>query len=305
MLIEARDIVKTYSGHVALQGLNVDVEEGSVHGLLGPNGAGKTTFIRILNQMTRQDSGTLLFDGREISRDDIENIGYLPEERGLYKKMKVGEEAVYLARLRGLSRADALKRLKYWFDKFEIGEWWNKKVDELSKGMQQKVQFIVTVLHEPRLLILDEPFSGFDPINAEILKSEILQLRSKGSTILFSTHNMSSVEDVCDSITLIDKSRNVLQGKVSDIKQQYKQGHYSISFKGEPQDFATLQNVSVLQSSAKDGIANMTISADMSANELIRQLIERVELTEFRELLPSMNDIFINIVNEHKEFRNE
>lgn len=299
MLIEANGIVKAYSGHVALDGLNMNVKEGSVHGLLGPNGAGKTTFIRILNQMTRQDAGTLLFDGREMSLDDISQVGYLPEERGLYKKMKVGEEAIYLAQLRGLSKHDAKVRLKYWFDKFEIGEWWNKKVEQLSKGMQQKVQFIVTVLHEPRLLIFDEPFSGFDPVNANLLKEEILNLRDKGATVLFSTHNMGSVEAVCDSISLINKSHVVLDGNVKEIKRQYKEGKYSLTFQGEVGDLGKVADIDIISSKMTDGITEAVVKSatKAGANEMLRNLIAAVELSEFKEILPSMEEIFIQQVN--------
>lgn len=300
MLIEAKGIVKVYSGHVALDGLNIDVAEGAVHGLLGPNGAGKTTFIRILNQMTRQDSGTLLFDGHEMSIEDIAQVGYLPEERGLYKKMKVGEEAIYLARLRGLSKHDAKVRLKYWFDKFEIGDWWDKRVEQLSKGMQQKVQFIVTVLHEPRLLIFDEPFSGFDPVNANLLKEEILNLRDKGATVLFSTHNMGSVEAVCDSISLVNQSHVVLDGKVKDIKNQYKDGKYSLTFHGSEVDLQKVRGIEILSSKVNDGMTDAVIKSltKASANEMLRELINSVELSEFKEILPTMEEIFIQQVNK-------
>lgn len=300
MLIEAKGIVKAYSGHVALDGLNMEVAEGSVHGLLGPNGAGKTTFIRILNQMTQQDAGELLFDGHVMTSADIAQVGYLPEERGLYKKMKVGEEAIYLAQLRGLSKHDAKVRLKYWFDKFEIGEWWNKKVEQLSKGMQQKVQFIVTVLHEPRLLIFDEPFSGFDPVNANLLKSEILNLRDKGATVLFSTHNMGSVEAVCDSISLINKSHVVLDGKVKDIKKQYKDGKFSLTFQGVETDLQKVNGLEILSAKTIDGTTEAIVKTanTASANELLRELISAVELSEFKEILPSMEEIFIQQVNK-------
>ncbi|MCQ2215594.1 MAG: ATP-binding cassette domain-containing protein [Bacteroidales bacterium] len=299
MLIEAKGIVKAYSGHVALDGLNMEVPEGAVHGLLGPNGAGKTTFIRILNQMTHQDSGTLLFDGHEMSMSDVGQIGYLPEERGLYKKMKVGEEAIYLARLRGLSKYDAKVRLKYWFDKFEIGDWWNKKVEQLSKGMQQKVQFIVTVLHEPRLLIFDEPFSGFDPVNANLLKEEILNLRDKGATVLFSTHNMGSVEAVCDSISLINKSHVVLNGNVKAIKNQYKEGKYSLTFQGTESDLQKVEGIEILSAKAYDGMTEAIVKSatKANANAMLRELINAVELSEFKEILPSMEEIFIQQVN--------
>ena len=220
-LLTAEHVTKRYAAHTALDDVSLAIPEGSVYGLLGPNGAGKTTLIRIINRITAPDSGRVLFDGREIAPEDVYRIGYLPEERGLYKKMKVGEQALFFARLKGLSRRDATARLKTWFEKFGIQSWWDKKVEELSKGMAQKVQFIVTVLHEPRLLIFDEPFSGFDPINANLLKEEILALRDKGATVIFSTHNMSSVEEICDHITLINKSRNILSGRVDDIRRRH------------------------------------------------------------------------------------
>ncbi|MCT4645417.1 MAG: ATP-binding cassette domain-containing protein, partial [Carboxylicivirga sp.] len=222
MFLEARQVVKKYANHLALNEVNLQVPQNSIYGLLGPNGAGKTTLIRIINQITGPDSGEILFNGRPLRPDDVHRIGYLPEERGLYKKMKVGEQALYLARMKGMSRADALKKLKFWFEKFEIQPWWDKKVEELSKGMQQKIQFVVTVLHEPKLLIFDEPFSGFDPINANLLKKEILQLKENGSTILFSTHNMGSVEELCDHITLINQSKTILNGQIDEIRQSYK-----------------------------------------------------------------------------------
>ena len=221
-ILSANNIVKRYASHTALNDVSIDIPRESVFGLLGPNGAGKTSFIRIINQITGPDSGELFFEGEKLEQKHVELIGYLPEERGLYKKMAVGEQALYLAQLKGMSSIDARKKLKYWFEKFEIAAWWNKKVEELSKGMQQKVQFIVTVLHEPKLLILDEPFSGFDPINANIIKNEILHLKKQGSTILFSTHNMGSVEELCDNIALIHKSKKILDGSVKDIRKQYK-----------------------------------------------------------------------------------
>lgn len=222
MKIEVINVTKRFAEHVALNNLSLAVPEQSVYGLLGPNGAGKTTLIRILNQITGPDTGQVLIDGEPLKPQHVERIGYLPEERGLYKKMKVGEQAIYLAQLKGISKAEATKRLKQWFEKFEIGEWWNKTVEELSKGMQQKVQFITTVIHEPDILIFDEPFSGFDPINANLLKESILELRDKGATILLSTHNMNSVEELCDSITLINKGEKILEGKVTEIKEQHR-----------------------------------------------------------------------------------
>jgi len=222
MKIEVINVTKRFADHVALNNVSLAIPEQSVYGLLGPNGAGKTTLIRILNQITGPDTGQVLIDGEPLQPKHVERIGYLPEERGLYKKMKVGEQAIYLAQLKGISKAEATTRLKQWFEKFEIGEWWNKTVEELSKGMQQKVQFITTVIHEPDILIFDEPFSGFDPINANLLKESILELRSKGATILLSTHNMSSVEELCDSITLINKGKKILEGKVTDVKAQHR-----------------------------------------------------------------------------------
>jgi ABC-2 type transport system ATP-binding protein len=233
LLLEARNVVKKYAEHTALDGVSVNVPANSIFGLLGPNGAGKTTLIRIINRITAPDSGQLLFAGKEIDPDDVKNIGYLPEERGLYRKMKVGEQALYLSQLKGLSRHDALRELKKWFDKFDILPWWDKKVEELSKGMQQKVQFITTVLHRPKLLIFDEPFSGFDPINANLLKQEILNLRNEGATIIFSTHNMSSVEEICDEISLINASKVILSGHVDEIKTSFKTNTFSFTIKSE------------------------------------------------------------------------
>lgn len=301
--IEAHDVVKEYSGHRALDGLSLSVSQGCVYGLLGPNGAGKTTFIRILNQITRPDSGEVLLDGHPLRPDDVSRIGYLPEERGLYKKMKVGEEAVYLAQLKGLGEYEAKKRLKEWFEKFEISDWWDKKVEQLSKGMAQKVQFIVTVLHEPSLLIFDEPFSGFDPVNANILKREILALRDRGATVVFSTHNMASVEEVCDDITLINHSRAVLSGSVADVKRQFKRNEFSIRFTGDAANLtADSETVSVSEISAEGGgVSRATVRpADgvegMTANDLIRHLLGKVTLVSFEEILPSMDEIFIKTV---------
>ncbi len=302
--IEARNVVKEYSGHRALDGLSLSVSQGCVYGLLGPNGAGKTTFIRILNQITRPDSGEVLIDGHKLSPQDIGRIGYLPEERGLYKKMKVGEEAIYLAQLKGLSAMEARKRLRTWFDKFDITDWWDKKVEQLSKGMQQKVQFIVTVLHEPSLLIFDEPFSGFDPVNANILKNEILELKRKGATVIFSTHNMASVEEVCDDITLINRSRAVLQGSVNDVRQRFKENKFRIRYTGDDSALKDASSLVSVSDANVVGAYNEAIvkpsaqAAGMTPNELIRYLLQHVELASFEELLPSMNDIFIKVVGE-------
>ncbi|MCD4735683.1 MAG: ATP-binding cassette domain-containing protein, partial [Bacteroidales bacterium] len=235
LLLQTIDISKQFAGHRALNKVNIEVPDQSIFGLLGPNGAGKTTLIRIINQITAPDEGKILLNGEKLRQEDTRKIGYLPEERGLYRKMKVGEQAMYLAQMKGLSRKDAITRLQTWFEKFDILPWWNKRVEELSKGMQQKIQFIVTVIHEPKLLIFDEPFSGFDPINVNLLKDEILQLRKNGATIIFSTHNMASVEELCDHITLINNSEKILEGKVSELRHQYRENLFEITFRGENQ----------------------------------------------------------------------
>lgn len=278
--LEIRNVSKSYGTKKVLNDISIKVPQQSIYGLLGPNGAGKTTLIRILNQITMPDSGQVLLNGKPLSPSDIANIGYLPEERGLYKKMKVGEQAIYLAQLKGMDYKEADKRLRHWFVKFEIANWWDKKVEELSKGMQQKVQFIVTIIHEPKLLIFDEPFSGFDPINVNLLKKEILELRDKGATILFSTHNMSSVEELCDNIMLINKGEKILEGSVYDIKQQYKNHSYDIVYK--PFDGS--------------GETRLTVNST-NPNELIREIIDKGDLISFNEILPSINDIFINLVS--------
>ncbi|MBQ3083757.1 MAG: ATP-binding cassette domain-containing protein [Alistipes sp.] len=300
-LLTVEHVSKHYAGHTALDDVSLTIPKGSVYGLLGPNGAGKTTLIRIINRITAPDSGRVLFGDRDIKPEDVYRIGYLPEERGLYKKMKVGEQALFFARLKGLSRRDALRRLKHWFEKFGIESWWDKKVEELSKGMAQKVQFIVTVLHEPELLIFDEPFSGFDPINANLLKEEILALRDKGSTIIFSTHNMSSVEELCDHITLINKSKNILSGNVEEIRLRHGANIFSLAYRGEEQALITALNgrAEVLES-APSPIGYHTLKLHVASNEEVRQAIaaanEAVELRSFTEIIPSMNDIFIRAV---------
>lgn len=278
--LEIKDVNKTYETKQVLHDISISVPKQSIYGLLGPNGAGKTTLIRILNQITMPDSGQIFLDGKPLSKDDIANIGYLPEERGLYKKMKVSEQAIYLAQLKGMDKQEADKRLRHWFIKFGIQNWWNKKVEELSKGMQQKIQFIVTVIHEPKLLIFDEPFSGFDPINVNLLKNEILELREKGATILFSTHNMASVEELCDNIMLINQGKKILEGSVRDIKQQYKQHKYDVVYK--PFDSSE--------------VTRLTVNAT-NPNELVRDIINKGEIISLNEILPSMNDIFINLVS--------
>ena len=302
-LLEAENIIKKYASHLALDGVNIKVKEGSVYGLLGPNGAGKTSLIRIINQITAPDSGTVLFKGEKLNPNHIYNIGYLPEERGLYKKMKVGEQAVYLAQLKGLSKADATKKLREWFEKFDIGAWWDKKVEELSKGMQQKIQFIVTILHEPKLLIFDEPFSGFDPINANLLKREILELRDKGATIIFSTHNMDSVEELCDDITLINKSKNVLSGKLSDIKTQFKTNLFNVDFTGDVNIINITQHhqFKILETNKADNITSLSIKLideSITTNQLLNTLMANGNIISFNEKIPSMNDIFIEVVEK-------
>jgi ABC-2 type transport system ATP-binding protein len=303
-LFSARNVTKKFVTHQALDNVSVSVPEKSIYGLLGPNGAGKTTLIRIINQITAPDSGELYYRGRELNSGDVHDIGYLPEERGLYKKMKVGEQALYFARLKGLEKKEALKRLKYWFEKFEIQAWWDKKVEELSKGMQQKIQFIITILHEPGLLIFDEPFSGFDPINTNLLKNEITRLRDRGATIIFSTHNMASVEELCDHITLINNSKAIISGSVNNIRQQFKLDIYRISFEGDPEKLNTIlnNNYEVLSkvSSSTGHTARIRLLGKTRENELLNLLMPHFHITSFTEEIPSMNDIFIDLVNKHK-----
>lgn len=302
---EALNINKSYTNHIALKDVSIHVPEGSIYGLLGPNGAGKTTLIRIINKITGPDDGVLRFQGKEFTRKDLTYIGYLPEERGLYKKMKVGEQALYLTQLKGLSKSDAMTKLKYWFTKFEMIDWWNKKVEELSKGMAQKVQFIITVLHEPKLLIFDEPFSGFDPINANMLKNEVLELKEKGTTIIFSTHDMASVEELCDHLTLIDKSRSILEGKVSDIKARYKSNSFELEFEGDAEklkrklDGIFTHSDIVALDEGKSRI-NVDLTDSGKGNDLLKLAINSVKVNSFREVLPSMNEVFIKAVSENK-----
>lgn len=299
-LIAASAVVKDFSGHRALNKVSMEVPEGSVYGLLGPNGAGKTTLLRIINQITAPDEGTIYFGGEPIGPHHRSKIGYLPEERGLYKKMKVGEQALYLAQLKGLNRLEAMKRLKLWFEKFEIGAWWDKKVEELSKGMAQKVQFITTVLHEPKLLIFDEPFSGFDPINVNLLKKEILQMKENGATIIFSTHNMASVEELCDHITLINASETVLQGEISEIRENYRDNKYRVTFLGDKKKLSTGLNsrydLLLLEENGMGKQATIQIKDGKGSGELIRNLVDITEIKAFHEILPNMNDIFIQVV---------
>ncbi|MDX9811113.1 MAG: ATP-binding cassette domain-containing protein [Bacteroidales bacterium] len=299
ILFEAKNVTKQFGTFTALDNVSIAVPEQSIYGLLGPNGAGKTTLIRIINQITGPDSGELFLNGKKLKPEDVMTIGYLPEERGLYKKMKVGEQALYFARLKGLSKAEAMKRLKYWFNKLEITDWWGKKVEELSKGMQQKMQFVTTVLHEPKLLIFDEPFSGFDPVNANIIRNEILFLRERGATIIFSTHNMASVEELCDNITLINKARTILEGRVDDIRNQWAANEYEIAFDGD----VTLNShggFSILDKQYENNrsLIRIKASADMRSNEILEKAISLGRIISFNPALPSMNDIFIRVVEQ-------
>jgi len=301
-IFNAHHIVKQFSNHLALDRVSINVPNGSIFGLLGPNGAGKTTLLRIINQITAPDSGELLYKGKKLQPNAIYDIGYLPEERGLYRKMKVGEQALYLARLKGMSKKDALKKLKQWFEKFEIQPWWDKKVEELSKGMQQKVQFIVTVLHEPKLLIFDEPFSGFDPINVKLLKQEILKIKNKGTTIIFSTHDMGSVEELCSHITLINKAKTILEGPIDEIRKTYATNEYEIVFDGEINLLtATLSSqYKFLEHAKKNGrsIVRAKVLEGSSTNEMMKALLNAGTVVSMNEIVPSMNDIFINVVGE-------
>ena len=301
-IITAEHITKRFSAHTALDDVSVEIPRGSVYGLLGPNGAGKTTLIRTINRITLPDEGRVLFNGEPITQQDIFRIGYLPEERGLYRKMKVGEQALFLARLKGLSRQEAIVRLKEWFVRFGIEEWWDKKVEDLSKGMAQKIQFIVTVLHRPELLIFDEPFSGFDPINANLLKEEILRLRDEGATVIFSTHNMSSVEEICDHITLINKSRNILSGRVEDIRREHGGNIFSVQYKGDGKTLVErLSGVCEVIENEESTTGFSSLKIHIERNEDIRSVVslinDSVEMRQFTETMPSMNDIFIRAVN--------
>ncbi len=299
MFLEAKNMHKSFAKHTALNDVSIQVPRGKVFGLLGPNGAGKTTLIRIINRITMPDQGEVIFDGAPIRPEDVARIGYLPEERGLYKKMKVGEQAIYLAQLKGLSASEARKRLKIWFEKFGIMPWWDKKLEELSKGMQQKVQFIITVLHEPPLLILDEPFSGFDPVNAELLKREILELRDKGHTIIFSTHNMASVEEICDNIALINHSKVVLQGNVEEIRSHYRSGIYEVAGVGSDL-LQTCANYEIIDHHRVGTVDHYQLKkSDALTNaELIRLISEKMDVRLFNEKLPTMHEIFLKVVGE-------
>jgi len=298
----ARNVNKVFADTKALTDVSISVNKQSIFGLLGPNGAGKTTLIRIINQITAPDSGEVFLEGRRMTRADIGIIGYLPEERGLYKKMKIGDQAIYLAQLKGMSRHDAVKNLRMWFEKFEIMTWWNKNIEELSKGMQQKVQFITTIVHKPSLLIFDEPFSGFDPINTNLLKQEILHLRDNGATIIFSTHNMESVEELCDHIALINKSIKIVDGQTDEIRERYKSNIFEVKYKG---NFNIVNNalhnqIKILNHVENNRINEITIEhlSGKSNNDLIQAFIPMVEILSFEEKIPSMNDVFIKAVEE-------
>lgn len=294
-------VSKNYGQHAALSDVSLDIPRGCVYGLLGPNGAGKTTLIRIINHITAPDSGNVTFDGHRLTQSDVAQIGYLPEERGLYKKMKVGEQAVFFARLKGLSASAATTELKKWFERLEISDWWNKKVEELSKGMAQKVQFIVTVLHRPKLLIFDEPFSGFDPINANLLRDEILRLKDQGATVIFSTHNMASVEEICDNITLINKGRNILTGNVDELRRNFTRGKYIIEFNGDAHSIVTaiepvISGYSASVTASGSSRIDLTLQPEANVRDLISRVNESAELLSFNPAMASMNDIFISTV---------
>ena len=304
-ILQVNNVVKQYGNYTALNNVSLQVPKGSIYGLLGPNGAGKTSLIRIINQITMPDSGEILLDGEKLSPKHISNIGYMPEERGLYKSMKVGEQALYLAQLKGLSKAEAKKQLQYWFEKLEIQGWGNKKIQELSKGMAQKIQFVVTVLHQPKLLILDEPFSGFDPVNANLIKDEILELRDKGTTVIFSTHRMESVEDMCDHIALIHKSNKLIEGRLHDVKREYRSNTFMVGivpynlqglladistrYETTQADFKTLDDELKLEVKLPDGA---------SSRDLLQYLLQHGNVTHFVEKIPSVNDIFIQTVSK-------
>ncbi|WP_395058441.1 ABC transporter ATP-binding protein [Flavobacterium sp.] len=303
-ILEVKNVVKQYGDYTALNSVSLQVPKGSIYGLLGPNGAGKTSLIRIINQITMPDSGEIILDGEKLAPHHVQHIGYMPEERGLYKTMKVGEQCLYLAQLKGLSKAEAQKQLKYWFEKFEIEGWWNKKIQELSKGMAQKVQFVVTVLHQPKLLIFDEPFSGFDPVNANLIKDEILELKKKGSTIIFSTHRMESVEELCDDIALIHKSNKLIEGRLEDVKRQYRKNTFQVGIMTNNVEglmYDLTQKFTVGQTDFKSLNDDLKLEIDLgtaTSNDLLSILTSRGQVTHFAENIPSVNDIFIQTVSK-------
>ncbi|MBQ0148801.1 MAG: ATP-binding cassette domain-containing protein [Flavobacteriaceae bacterium] len=301
-LLQAENLTRRYKDKVALNNFSINIPKGSIYGLLGPNGAGKTTFIRIVNQITAPDEGRILINGEPLTKNSIAQVGYMPEERGLYKNMKVGEQAIYFARLKGMSSAEARQKTKYWFEKLDIMSWWDKKLSELSKGMGQKVQFVVTVIHDPSLLIFDEPFSGFDPVNAQLIANEILELRDKGTTIIFSTHRMESVEEMCDHVALINQSKKVLDGKIEDVRNQFKSGEYNIGI----HDIST-DNLNYLGNKyqIKDVKAlneitsfNLLIDKNIPSNNLLKELVDMGQISQFKEIIPSMNDVFLQAVKQ-------
>ncbi|OJW82156.1 MAG: ABC transporter ATP-binding protein [Bacteroidetes bacterium 46-16] len=299
-MLSIRNIVKQYGSYRALDDVSMEIEQGSIFGLLGPNGAGKTSLIRIINQITAPDSGEILFNGQKLNQSHIERIGYLPEERGLYKKMEIGEQIIYLARLKGLSTDEARRRIKMWFKKLGIESWWNKKIEELSKGMQQKAQFVATVLHEPELIILDEPFSGFDPVNAEVIKNEILELNKNGATIIFSTHRMESVEELCDSIALINKSHKILEGKVKDIKGTYRNNTYLLEYAGSKAEINGAAPFTVVEenNTGDEYRLKLQLAAGGDANSILSHFMAKGHISRFEEVIPTMNEIFIDKVNQ-------
>ncbi len=305
-ILEVEKVVKQYGDYTALNHVSLSIPQGSIYGLLGPNGAGKTSLIRIINQITLPDSGTVLFDGEKLQPHHVQHIGYLPEERGLYKTMKVGEQCLYLAQLKGLSKAEATAQLKYWFDKLDIHGWWNKKIQELSKGMAQKIQFVVCVLHRPKLLIFDEPFSGFDPVNANIIKDEILELKKQGSTIIFSTHRMESVEELCDHIALIHKSNKLIEGKLTDVKKQYRTNSFEVGILTDNVEglmYDITQKFTVGSTDFKSLNDELKLQVELGSalpNELLNLLTQRGQVTHFLEKIPSVNDIFIQTVTDQK-----
>ena len=291
-LLEVKDVVKVYGNYTALNKVNLSIPKGSIYGLLGPNGAGKTTLMRIINQITAPDSGSVIFDGERLQEKHVSLIGYLPEERGLYKKMKVGEQALYLAQLKGMTYDEALSKLRYWFKRFNIIEWWPKKVEELSKGMAQKIQFIVTILHEPKLLIFDEPFSGFDPINASIIREEIVNLRDKGTTIIFSTHRMESVEEICDHFALINNSETILEGSIQNIKKQFDNKQFEVTIKEdtllESQEYSIIKKVNTVH--------YLTIKDNFNQKDVIKSINEKHEIILLKKHTPSIEEIFIKAI---------
>ncbi|HWV74501.1 MAG TPA: ABC transporter ATP-binding protein [Pseudosphingobacterium sp.] len=300
-MLEINNIVKQYAQHRALDDISLSIKRGTIFGLLGPNGAGKTSLIRIITQITGPDSGTIFFNGEHLNPQHIEKIGYLPEERGLYKKMQIGDQMLYLAQLKGLSKEEAKRRIKHWFEKMEMQTWWNKKVEDLSKGMQQKVQFVATVLHQPELLILDEPFSGFDPVNADLIKNEILELHNNGTTIIFSTHRMESVEELCDNIALINKSKKILDGSLSEIKNSYRENKFKIIYHSQEDSIPTNDALFIVEYTKRTDHSTtlfIKILEDKTINEILSYLLEKVEIRHVEEIIPSIHDIFVKEVTD-------